>query len=339
MLPYIPSSNRVFTFASHIHFLLGRALLVKVNVVNTRNVRGHYSFGGDKLKKWKAFENSVYEIQKQLSDDSEIIFDYKKIGKLSQRSRQVDVAILDSIGDIDLFIAIECKDYKTPIDVKEIEAFNSKIEDIQADRGVMVSSNGFSASAMKFAEYKRILLRTLTKQLVQDDIRITKLVRAVMMTKYTYRIDFIPSHLSENPSFDFELMNLYTLDNDKLPVLDDFIKLEWNTGNLPVVLGRQSAQYKDLKLKHGIEEYPVTVVVDYIVEEAYFLRDFKIVELERYQDVLKDELIIANKKTEEYFLSDMKLNDSYRKVELSNVDDSLKTQIVEARINFDRNGS
>jgi hypothetical protein len=70
-------------------------------------------------------------------------------GKLSEVGREVDVQLVDP-NQYD-FVAFECKDHTRPIDIPFIEAFSTKLTDIGATRGAMVSNSGFTDGALKMA--------------------------------------------------------------------------------------------------------------------------------------------------------------------------------------------
>lgn len=63
-----------------------------------------------------------------------------------------------------LIIVVECKDYKTSLDVSEIEEFHSKLQQIGADntKGIIVTSNGkFKKAAINYSKSKGITLARL----------------------------------------------------------------------------------------------------------------------------------------------------------------------------------
>ena len=70
-------------------------------------------------------------------------------GKLSEVGREVDVQFVDP-NDYD-FMAFECKDHARPIDIPLIEAFSTKLIDIGAARGAMVSNSGYTEGALRLA--------------------------------------------------------------------------------------------------------------------------------------------------------------------------------------------
>lgn len=112
-------------------------------------------------KKWKLFESIVSDIQKKISPDAKITRNGKFHGKRSQTLREIDIAIQQKIGQYDIFIAVDCKDYKRPIDVGILGTFIDLVNDVGANKGVMVASNGFTDSAKKRAVEAGIIIYTL----------------------------------------------------------------------------------------------------------------------------------------------------------------------------------
>jgi hypothetical protein len=102
--------------------------------------------------KWKQFENLVYEIQKSLAPEAAtVILDDKITGQDSKVARQIDISIRMHIANYDILIVIDCKDYKEPVDVKDIGEFASLAHDVRANKGAVVSGSGFTAAAIQMA--------------------------------------------------------------------------------------------------------------------------------------------------------------------------------------------
>jgi len=92
-------------------------------------------------------EQLVQKIQKQLAPQAEVLHNVKMHGRLSGKGRQVDVLVREKVGQYDINIIIECKDYKRPIDVKGVEEFSGLLNDVGAQKGVLVCPAGFSKTA------------------------------------------------------------------------------------------------------------------------------------------------------------------------------------------------
>ena len=55
------------------------------------------------------------------------------------------------MGQYTIRIVIDCKDYKTAVDVKELEAFMGLADDVGANKGAMVAACGFTSTAKRRA--------------------------------------------------------------------------------------------------------------------------------------------------------------------------------------------
>jgi Restriction endonuclease len=101
---------------------------------------------------WQKLELLVASIQKQLAPGAKVTHNAKVEGRLSETFRQIDVLVEQSIGQYQIRIALDCKDYKTPVDVKAVEEFHGLMVDIGAHKGALVCPAGFTKSAKKRAK-------------------------------------------------------------------------------------------------------------------------------------------------------------------------------------------
>lgn len=102
--------------------------------------------------KWKRFEKLAYEIQKELAGNATVTLSDSIQGVDSKTSRQIDISVRQNIGQYAILIVIDCKDYKDPVDVKAVEEFAGMVRDVRANRGALISSNGFTESAINIAK-------------------------------------------------------------------------------------------------------------------------------------------------------------------------------------------
>lgn len=108
------------------------------------------------------FERTIRLIQEAFKDSesTQILTNYK-ISNESGNNREIDILIISKINDFEIYIAIECKDYKKKIPVEKIEAFQSKCDRIkQINKKIFISSNGFQSDAVNSASYYGIELLT-----------------------------------------------------------------------------------------------------------------------------------------------------------------------------------
>lgn len=103
-------------------------------------------------------EKLVVKIQKELAPTAEVLHNQRIPGRKSGRTRQIDVLVKDKIGQYEIQIVIDCKDYKKPADVKSVEEFYGLLDDVGAQKGVLVCPSGFSAAAKTRADGLQISL-------------------------------------------------------------------------------------------------------------------------------------------------------------------------------------
>jgi hypothetical protein len=85
-------------------------------------------------------------------------------GRISQRDIKIDVSFNYTIAGSDLLFLVECKCYNHTVPVDDVEEFHSKVDDIGAHKGIMVTTVGFQDGAIKTARGRRIALALLTKK-------------------------------------------------------------------------------------------------------------------------------------------------------------------------------
>lgn len=107
---------------------------------------------------WRKLEHLVANIQKKLAPEAIVEHNVKVMGRESEVERQIDILVTQHIGQYVMKIAMDCKDYKSPVDVKGVEEFAGMVQDIGANKGVLVCPAGFSATAKKRAKKLQIEL-------------------------------------------------------------------------------------------------------------------------------------------------------------------------------------
>jgi hypothetical protein len=92
-------------------------------------------------------------------------------GRVSQRDIKVDVSFNYMIAGADLLFLVECKCYGHSVPVDDVEEFHSKIDDIGAHKGIMVTTVGFQDGAVKTARGRGIALALLTTEQQPGELR------------------------------------------------------------------------------------------------------------------------------------------------------------------------
>src|SRR5579863_9395591 len=111
--------------------------------------------------KWKRFEKQIHQIHSQLAPQGAVVtLDDKIVGFESGVERQLDVTIRISVAGYKILVVIECKDESRPVDVGGIGEFTSLLQDVKANKGVMISSSGYTPAAVEMARARGIDTRT-----------------------------------------------------------------------------------------------------------------------------------------------------------------------------------
>jgi hypothetical protein len=92
-------------------------------------------------------------IADQLATDLCVTPNARMVGRISGRSRQIDV-LIDARHDTDNTrrIIVDAKKRKRKIDVTDVEAFRGLMEDADATHGILVSPAGYTKAAEKRAQ-------------------------------------------------------------------------------------------------------------------------------------------------------------------------------------------
>jgi Restriction endonuclease len=87
------------------------------------------------------------------------------VGRVTQRKIKVDAAFeLEIAGGARLLCILECKHYKHRVSVADVEEFHSKLDDIGAHKGIMLTTVGYQEGAKKAALGRGIALALLTSE-------------------------------------------------------------------------------------------------------------------------------------------------------------------------------
>ena len=114
--------------------------------------------------KWKRFEKIIAGIHRLQAQGATVTLDDHIVGRRTKRRRQIDVSLKFNHGYYDYWGVVECKDYNKKISISKVEAFRTKLEDVGAHKGIMVSGKGFQEGAEATAKAYGIELFTLTEQ-------------------------------------------------------------------------------------------------------------------------------------------------------------------------------
>ncbi|HEX5445181.1 MAG TPA: restriction endonuclease [Pirellulales bacterium] len=112
--------------------------------------------------------------------------------------REVDVEVRGSPDEQAFFLLIECKDWKAPVDIEEIDKLDSKRKDLSADRIMICSNSGFTKKALRKASrlgIDAVSVLACGNELVK--LRLTREYVAKRLSVDQWSLDLFPGEKSE----------------------------------------------------------------------------------------------------------------------------------------------
>lgn len=106
----------------------------------------------------QALEHLVAAIQEHLKDNPNAKVTLNaKLPNRSGNIREIDVLVQTKVNGENIGIAFECKDYKQKVTGPIIDAFSTKCRELpQVDKGIIVTTSGFTKGAQKEAKSLKI---------------------------------------------------------------------------------------------------------------------------------------------------------------------------------------
>lgn len=281
-------------------------------------------------KKWQRFESLVANVQKTLSPKSKVNQNERVFGKHSQTWREVDITIRQDVGQFDLFIVIDCKDYSIPVDVKDVEEFIGLVEDVAANKGAIVSASGFTEAAKKRAESSGIDLYRLVDAEAHDwQTYVTIPVLCDFRRIKRFSFEFKTTGQFRMFPQDFKTMPLYNQKGELIDILLNLLSKRWNSKLIPIEPG----EYKDIKLTDEIsyiktegELYQMDVSAHVQVERNLYFGQLQLLEIKGFADQIKGGVITTGFTTD--VLDSREVEGKWQKV------DSLENWAVKAVLTF-----
>lgn len=266
--------------------------------------------------KWRRFEKLVAQVQKELAPSAQVTHNDKIRGYNSGEFRQIDTTVKQKVGQYDILIAIDCKDYKSAVDVNEIEGFIGLIRDIRANKGVMVAANDFSETAKRVGEDAGLNLY----RLVDTEAHDWQTYVSIPVICDFRRIQFqfiIPEYLA---SVDSREIFLYDYNNQCLGNIVSLLMTRWNSGELPSELG----EHKNIpvvnvptRILHRKEFLEATILANIMVSRRLFFGQLPLEQIRGLKDELTGQLLTSEFTTS--WLSASEVEKSWRQI--TNIDE------------------
>lgn len=253
-------------------------------------------------KAWKEFEELAHDIQKDLAGGAEVLLDQKLPGYNSKTQRQIDICIRQSVGQFPLLIAMECKDHKVPVDVNLVGEFATKLTDIRANKGAMVSRLGFTQGAIDMAKsYSIDTFQLIDTQRITwrsfVSIPVLLVWTSLDRTSLVLR-DFrsLPASLIDG---DWRLLEVRDEKGVSLGSINDLIARHWEDGQIPRETGTHGIELARNAVLCAAEiRATATVGVKVVVEKQLWLGNLPI-DVKGFRDEQTGEILTREFTTSE----------------------------------------
>jgi hypothetical protein len=233
--------------------------------------------------KWRRFEKLVAKVQQELAPNAVVTHDDHIKGHDSEELRQIDITVKQNIGQYEMLIAIECKDYKVPVDVKDIEEFTGLVKDIRANKGVMVAANGFTDTAKRIGGKAGLNLYRLIDTEAHDWQTYASIPVLCDFRRMQFQF-IIPQFLaSVNPR---EIV-LYDSNHNRLGTTETLLLTRWNSGELPSELGVHHnipVSKVPTTISHGGQFVDVNILANIMVKCRLFWGELPLIQVRGFAD-------------------------------------------------------
>lgn len=111
----------------------------------------------------QSYEQFIQQVLQELTGE-DVHHQRVYTGRISKREIKVDVSFNYAVAGANLLFLVECKCYSHAVAVDDVEEFHSKIDDIGAHKGIMITTVGYQEGAIRTARGRGIALALLTTE-------------------------------------------------------------------------------------------------------------------------------------------------------------------------------
>jgi hypothetical protein len=252
--------------------------------------------------KWKRFEDLAAEIQRQLAPTATVAQNEKIPGRRTGRLRDVDISVRQKVGQYDILVAIDCKDYRRKINVKDIEGFMGLAEDVGANQAAMIAARGFSSTAKKRAADAGVGLFRLIDAEDHDWKSYVSIPAVAELLEITaFSLSFSGTGPFVLAPQDFRLMSLCRADGSLIDVVSNLLLERWDADQIP----EDAGEHEDISLtdeetfvKTDGRLYRINVAANVIVERRLYFGQLPLVEVRGFADEIKGGMVTTGFRTD-----------------------------------------
>ena len=102
---------------------------------------------------WTVYEQQVFDLLESHFLGAKVRQNVRLKGRFSKRQRQIDILVTEQTPAGILKTVVDTKFFERKVDVKAVEAFAGFVSDVGGQRGMLITSKGFTRAALRRAFY------------------------------------------------------------------------------------------------------------------------------------------------------------------------------------------
>jgi phosphoribosylglycinamide formyltransferase-1 len=269
-------------------------------------------------KKWQRFEDLVAQIQRTLTPQSKVTENDRIRGRRTKGLRQIDISIRHKVGQYEILIVMDCKDYKRPVDVKHVEEFMGLVDDVGANKGAIVSASGFTKTAKERAKDAGVDLYRLVdaeKHEWRTYVSVPTLCDFRTLESFKFILEPKGPFVIKEELEDARRIALLDQNGQLLDYIGNLLAIRWNSDLLP----RESGEHTNIRLTDKEtfinmkgELYSIEARVDIKVRKELYFGQWSILEIKGFEDQVKGGLLTTGFTTD--FLSTMEVEKNWQRI-------------------------
>src|SRR5216684_6153108 len=103
--------------------------------------------------RWTIYEQRVFELFKDQLPAAKVRKNVHVRGRFSKRKRQIDILIAEKTPVGTLTTVVDTKLFNRKVDVKAVDALAGFVDDVGAQKGMLITSRGYTQAALRRAFY------------------------------------------------------------------------------------------------------------------------------------------------------------------------------------------
>ena len=225
------------------------------------------------MKAGKEYELLIEKLYRELEPNAIVTHDDYIYDRQAQINRQIDVSIKYRFAGTNHLIIIQAKDYKHKANVTLVDQFQKVVEDVNANKGILICAKGFSKAALTKAKNYGIECLTIHSAINKKWETLLKV--PVKMTTHEFSLDnSILLNIAHKAGTQVNLLgDTYSFDCKNLVGLTDIIdqhifkKMNW----LDIIKSKKiRLDLKKLNLFHSFDNEMLPIEEGHI--EITFLK-------------------------------------------------------------------